>query len=293
MKHAILQERISVFLVSLMLVDCCIFRCHVDKHHGCTSVASLPCMSAVDFLLNAWSLLLFSLSSLRLAFFYFYTSIIEIFVWNGTGDPDGRWRVDLPAAEVPPELPEPVLGINFAREGMKRKDWFALCAVHSDAWLMSILFFYAARYNAHGRAELFDLVNQHPTVYEVVTGHAAEYPANKRRNSGNQTAEATGNTVPYIDNVLAELIKPGSEPYVPADGPSKEGRHFTAEDVTPALVGRKAELLWPDDGKWYLIVILELDVKNRMAKVCYATGEEETLSLDEAIENKEICLLPA
>lgn len=25
--------------------------------------------------------------------------------------------VDLPAAEVPPEMPEPVLGINFAREG--------------------------------------------------------------------------------------------------------------------------------------------------------------------------------
>ena len=37
------------------------------------------------------------------------------------GDADGRWAVDLPAEEVPPEMPEPALGINFARDGMQRK----------------------------------------------------------------------------------------------------------------------------------------------------------------------------
>lgn len=41
--------------------------------------------------------------------------IINIFYC--TGNPDGTWTVDLPAAEVPPEMPEPVLGINFARNG--------------------------------------------------------------------------------------------------------------------------------------------------------------------------------
>lgn len=50
---------------------------------------------------------------------------------------------------------------------MDRKDWLALCAVHSDAWLYSLAFFYAARFDADGRAELFSLINQHPTVYEV------------------------------------------------------------------------------------------------------------------------------
>lgn len=30
--------------------------------------------------------------------------------------PDGTWAVDLPAEEVPPEVPEPALGINFARK---------------------------------------------------------------------------------------------------------------------------------------------------------------------------------
>jgi len=35
------------------------------------------------------------------------------------GNPDGTWEVQLPAEEVPPELPEPALGINFARDGMQ------------------------------------------------------------------------------------------------------------------------------------------------------------------------------
>lgn len=33
------------------------------------------------------------------------------------GEPDGSWAVDVPAEEVPAELPEPCLGINFARNG--------------------------------------------------------------------------------------------------------------------------------------------------------------------------------
>ena len=35
------------------------------------------------------------------------------------GTNDGNWVVDLPAEEVPPEVPEPALGINFARDGMQ------------------------------------------------------------------------------------------------------------------------------------------------------------------------------
>lgn len=35
------------------------------------------------------------------------------------GNSDGSWEVALPAEEVPPEMPEPSLGINFARNGMQ------------------------------------------------------------------------------------------------------------------------------------------------------------------------------
>lgn len=62
------------------------------------------------------------------------------------GFPDGTWEVQLPADEVPPELPEPALGINFARDGMRRNDWLALVAVHSDAWLMAVAFYYGAKF---------------------------------------------------------------------------------------------------------------------------------------------------
>ena len=67
------------------------------------------------------------------------------------GLPNGGWEVALPAEEVPPEMPEPALGINFARDGMKRRDWLSLVAVHSDAWLVSVAYFYAARLNGNDR----------------------------------------------------------------------------------------------------------------------------------------------
>lgn len=62
------------------------------------------------------------------------------------GHPNETWEVNLPAEEVPPELPEPVLGINFARDGMQEKDWLSLVAVHSDAWLLAVAFFFGARF---------------------------------------------------------------------------------------------------------------------------------------------------
>lgn len=62
------------------------------------------------------------------------------------GFPSEHWEVNLPAEEVPPELPEPVLGINFARDGMQEKDWLSLVAVHSDAWLLAIAFYFGARF---------------------------------------------------------------------------------------------------------------------------------------------------
>jgi hypothetical protein len=62
------------------------------------------------------------------------------------GLPNETWEVNLPAEEVPPELPEPALGINFARDGMNEKDWLSLVAVHSDSWLLSVAFYFGARF---------------------------------------------------------------------------------------------------------------------------------------------------
>ncbi|CAL9081400.1 PHD finger protein [Musa troglodytarum] len=85
------------------------------------------------------------------------------------GHPNDSWEVNLPAEEVPPELPEPALGINFARDGMERRDWLSLIAVHSDSWLLSVAFYLGARLNRNERKRLFSMINELPSVFEVVS----------------------------------------------------------------------------------------------------------------------------
>ena len=74
------------------------------------------------------------------------------------GFPSEQWEVNLPAEEVPPELPEPALGINFARDGMQEKDWLSLVAVHSDAWLLAVAFYFGARFG-------FDKADRYLTLF--------------------------------------------------------------------------------------------------------------------------------
>uniref|UniRef100_A0A0V0HVK8 PHD finger protein ALFIN-LIKE n=1 Tax=Solanum chacoense TaxID=4108 RepID=A0A0V0HVK8_SOLCH len=88
------------------------------------------------------------------------------------GLPNEQWEVNLPAEDSPPSLPEPVLGINFAREGMEQKEWLSFVAYHSDSWLLAIAFYAGARFG-FGKAErkkLFDMINDLPSIHEVVIG---------------------------------------------------------------------------------------------------------------------------
>ncbi|KAM0941253.1 putative chromatin regulator PHD family [Dioscorea sansibarensis] len=85
------------------------------------------------------------------------------------GHSNQMWEVNLPADEVPPEMPEPALGINFARDGMDRKDWLSLVALHSDSWLLSVAFYFAFRFGGNDRKRLFSMINELPTVFEVVS----------------------------------------------------------------------------------------------------------------------------
>ncbi|KAL2320249.1 hypothetical protein Fmac_029218 [Flemingia macrophylla] len=63
------------------------------------------------------------------------------------GFPNETWKVNnLLVEEVPPELPEPSLGINFARDGMQENGWFSLVAVHNDSWLLAVAFYFGARF---------------------------------------------------------------------------------------------------------------------------------------------------
>lgn len=70
------------------------------------------------------------------------------------GHADGRWEVNFPASEVPPEIPQPVFGINFARDGMKPRDWLNFVAMHSDSWLLAVAFFVGLHLNSNERYNL-------------------------------------------------------------------------------------------------------------------------------------------
>ncbi|KAL3620755.1 PHD finger protein ALFIN-LIKE 6 [Castilleja foliolosa] len=105
------------------------------------------------------------------------------------GLPNETWEVNLPVEEVPPELPEPALGINFARDGMQEKDWLSLVSVHCDSWLLSVAFYFGARFG-FGKSErkrLFQMINDMPTVFEVVTG-AVKQAATQNNNSKNKSS---------------------------------------------------------------------------------------------------------
>ncbi|XP_038890772.1 PHD finger protein ALFIN-LIKE 4-like isoform X2 [Benincasa hispida] len=105
------------------------------------------------------------------------------------GFPNEQWEVNLPAEEVPPELPEPALGINFARDGMQEKDWLSLVAVHSDAWLLAVAFYFGARFgfDKSDRKRLFTMINDLPTIFEVVTGSVKKQGKDKSSVSNNSS----------------------------------------------------------------------------------------------------------
>ncbi|KAJ6841474.1 PHD finger protein ALFIN-LIKE 8-like isoform X3 [Iris pallida] len=98
------------------------------------------------------------------------------------GFPNETWDVALPDEILPPELPEPTLGINFAREGIDEKDWLSLVAVHSDAWLLAVAFYLGARigFDKEGRKRLFQMINGLPTILEVVSGAADRKQAEEK-----------------------------------------------------------------------------------------------------------------
>ncbi|ESR44627.1 hypothetical protein CICLE_v10004072mg [Citrus x clementina] len=59
---------------------------------------------------------------------------------------------------------------------MQEKDWLSLVAVHSDSWLLAVAFYFGARFGfgKNERKKLFQMINDLPTIFEVVTGNAKQ-----------------------------------------------------------------------------------------------------------------------
>ncbi|URD77489.1 PHD finger protein [Musa troglodytarum] len=123
------------------------------------------------------------------------------------------WEVNLPAEEVPPELPEPALGINFARDGMAENDWLALVAVHSDAWLLAVAFYFGARFgfDKESRRRLHNMINNLPTIYEVVTGTAKQQPREKNPNGTSKSNKSSSKKSRQAEPQKSSKMPPSKE----------------------------------------------------------------------------------
>ncbi|XP_031120362.1 PHD finger protein ALFIN-LIKE 4-like [Ipomoea triloba] len=90
-----------------------------------------------------------------------------------------RWEVNGAEEVMHAVLPEPLRGINFARDRMEKREWLAMLAHHSDLWLLSVAFNFSSRFG-HDKADrnrLFGMINELPTILEVVSsGNAKEPP---------------------------------------------------------------------------------------------------------------------
>ncbi|KAJ7951549.1 PHD finger alfin-like protein [Quillaja saponaria] len=125
------------------------------------------------------------------------------------GYPSEQWEVTLPAEEVPPELPEPALGINFARDGMQEKEWLSLVAVHSDAWLLAVAFYFGARFgfDKADRKRLFNMINELPTIFEVVTGAAKKQVKEKSSVSNHSGSKSKSNSKSRVSETQGRYSK--------------------------------------------------------------------------------------
>ncbi|XWS55531.1 hypothetical protein CRYUN_Cryun09bG0008100 [Craigia yunnanensis] len=89
-------------------------------------------------------------------------------------------------------------------------DFYGLCdPVHSDSWLISVAFYLGARLNRNERKRLFSMINDLPTVFEVVT----ERKPVKDKPSMDSGSKSRGNTKRSSDGQVKSNPKLVDESY--------------------------------------------------------------------------------
>ncbi|URD89373.1 PHD finger protein [Musa troglodytarum] len=184
------------------------------------------------------------------------------------GQPNETWEVNLPVEEVPPELPEPALGINFARDGMGEKDWLSLVAVHSDAWLLAVAFYFGARFgfDKESRKQLFQMINSLPTIYEVVTGITKKQSKEKTPSSNGKSNKSGSKSLrPSESHAKASKMAPPTEE-------DSEGEDEDEEDHGNTLCGACGDNS-ANDEFWICCDICEKWFHGKCVKITPARAE--------------------
>lgn len=190
------------------------------------------------------------------------------------GLPNETWDVALPAEEVPPELPEPALGINFARDGMEEKDWLALVAVHSDAWLLAVAFYFGARFEfqKEERKRLFSMINSLPTIFEVVTGKPTTERASNGSSKSSKSSSKTQSrqTEPQLPQLKPSKLPPPKE-IKESDGEEDNGEDEEDENEN-TLCGACGES-YANDEFWICCDICERWFHGKCVRITPAKAE--------------------
>ncbi|GMP63424.1 hypothetical protein CsSME_00025128 [Camellia sinensis var. sinensis] len=189
------------------------------------------------------------------------------------GLPNETWEVNLPVEEVPPELPEPALGINFARDGMQEKDWLSLVAVHSDSWLLSVAFYFGARFG-FGKSErkrLFQLINDLPTIFEVVTGNVRQSKDQSGPHSNSSKIKSSGKMQqPQQPESQPKTVKTSPSPILEDESGGDEEEDDDEQGAT--LCGACGEN-YANDEFWICCDICERWFHGKCVKITPAKAE--------------------
>ncbi|CAN1140383.1 PHD finger protein ALFIN-LIKE 6 [Linum perenne] len=188
------------------------------------------------------------------------------------GLPNETWEVNLPVEEVPPELPEPALGINFARDGMQEMDWLSLVAVHSDSWLLAVAFYFGARFGfgKNERKRLFQMINEVSTIFEVIsgTGHQPrEYSA--MHNNSISKSKSSAKMQSRLPELLVKTVKMSPPPAREED---ESGEEEEEDDEQGATCGACGESYGTDEF-WICCDICERWFHGKCVKITPAKAE--------------------
>ncbi|KAK1287887.1 PHD finger protein ALFIN-LIKE 5 [Acorus calamus] len=191
------------------------------------------------------------------------------------GHPSGIWEVNLPAEEVPPELPEPALGINFARDGMEERDWLTLVAVHSDAWLLAVSFYFGARFGfgKNERRKLFNMINDLPTIYEAVSGNV-KTQAQAREKTPNSSNKSKSNSKTQSRQSESHA-RGSSKPQLPPrdeDDESSEEEEEDEDEHGTTLCGSCGEY-YANDEFWICCDVCEKWFHGKCVRITPARAE--------------------
>ncbi|KAK9669751.1 hypothetical protein RND81_13G152100 [Saponaria officinalis] len=168
------------------------------------------------------------------------------------GLPNETWEVNLPVEEVPPELPEPALGINFARDEMQEKEWLSLVA-------------------GYFLKKLFQMINDLPTVFEVLTGNvkkSKDHSGTHHSSSKNKSAGKVAINIPLFHQNHSKAPKMPVPPNQEENGKDEEEE----DEQAGTLCGACGENYTTDEF-WILCDVCEKWFHGKCVKVMPAKAE--------------------